>query len=104
MIESELPAPEFEQKQIGNALVRVTLRNNQTARAAWIDADVSPIIGASLANSLDELKHRIVNFAVEHGGKIKATEAMNLMTGPRWGTADRMLRNLAEKGIFQFVS
>jgi ATP-dependent DNA helicase RecG len=103
MIEMDLPEPEFEQKQIGAALVRVTLRNNQDVRKAWVDADVSAIIGAEKGSGLTDIERRAVNFAVEHGGRIKTTEAMNLMTRPRWGTAHRILLALVDKGILREV-
>ena len=52
MVDMELPEPEFEQKQVGAAVVRVTLRNNQAARQTWVDADVSTIIGVERAEEL----------------------------------------------------
>jgi ATP-dependent DNA helicase RecG len=104
MADMNLPEPEFEQKQIGGALVRVTLRNNQHVRKAWIDADVSSIIGPERAAALSDIEKRAINFAAEHEGKIKATDCMNLMTSPRWGTAKKVLERLVEKKIFRFAS
>lgn len=103
MVDMELPEPEFEQKQIDGALVRVTLRNNQHVRKAWVDADVSTIIGPERAKELSEIERRAINFAAEHEGKIKTTECMNLMMRPRWGTAKKILDGLVAKNIFRFV-
>ena len=100
----ELPEPEFEQKQVGAAVVRVTLRNNQAARQTWVDADVSTIIGVGARRNLSDIERRAINFAVEHNKKIKTTEAMKLMTRPRWGSAKKLLDGLQEKGILRFVS
>jgi ATP-dependent DNA helicase RecG len=99
-----LPEPQFEHKSVGNALVRVTLRNNQNVRSQWVDTDVSHIIGEERAQTLTEEETRVINFAVEHGDRIKTTEAMKLMTTPRWGTAQKLLKRLLERGIFRFVS
>jgi predicted HTH transcriptional regulator len=104
LIEMGLPEPEFEHKPVGNALVRVTLRNNRNVRAQWVDRDVSEIIDPELAKSLTDEKRRMINFAVEHGGRIKTTEAMKLMARPRWGTAQKMLKDLEKKGVLRFVS
>ena len=80
------------------------MRNNQEARETWVDADISHLVGADAAKSLGDLERRAINFAAEHGRKIKASEAMNLMPRPRWGTADKLLKGLAERGYFKFVS
>ena len=104
MAEAELPAPEFEQKQIGGAIVRVTLRNNQHARKTWVDADVSSLIGPERAKDLSDIEIRAINFAAEHDGKIKSNDAMKLMSRPRWGSANNILKGLEEKGILRFVS
>ena len=49
-----LPKPEFEQKEINYALVRVTLRNNIAVRKVYVDKDASSIIGAVIAKTLNE--------------------------------------------------
>lgn len=104
MLDSELPEPMFEQKDISGALLRVTLQNNQAARQEWVDADVASIVGDATAKTLDEFDRRIVNFAAEHGGKIKTTQAMNLMQRPRWGTAQKTMQSLVDRKLFEFVS
>jgi ATP-dependent DNA helicase RecG len=104
MIDMDLPAPEFEHKQIGAVAVRITLRNNQEARKTWVDADISHLVGADAAKKLSDLERRAINFAAEHDHKIKASEAMNLIPRPRWGTADKLLRGLVEKKYLKFVS
>jgi hypothetical protein len=104
MAQMALPAPEFEQRQGALPIVRVTLRNNHNLREKWIDADARAVVGSELAEQLSDWERRIVNFAAEHGGKIKTTEAMKLSEKPRWGTADATLEKLAEQGIFRKVS
>lgn len=98
-----LPEPHYEQKQIGDAVVRVTLRNNQNLREKWVDADLSELIGKDMAASLTPLQIRILNFAVEHG-KINTTEAMQFMARPRWHAADRELKKLVKKGLLRYFT
>lgn len=103
MKEMELPAPEFEQKQVGGAIVRVTLRNNHKLRETWVDADVSEVIGPELASRLTDFEKRIVNRIAEHG-KINISEAMKLMPNPRWHTAEAKLLKLTDFGIIKHIS
>ena len=104
MTEMKLPEPQFEQKQIDGALVRVTLRNNQHARVAWVDAEVTAILGADRAKGLTIEERRVVNFAAEHDYKIKSNDAMQLMPGnPRWHTADKLMKRLEGKGLFRQI-
>jgi ATP-dependent DNA helicase RecG len=103
MIDLGLPEPKFEQKQVAGAVVRVTLRNNRDLRTVWVYADVADIIGSEKAASLNDYERRIVNFAAEHG-KINISQAMNLMTKPRWHTAKRYLDKLVADEVFQHVT
>jgi ATP-dependent DNA helicase RecG len=93
----DLPAPEFKQDDVGNILVRVTLRNNIKQRKVWVDADVIEILGAQLAHSLSENEKRSINFCAENG-KISVSDTQRL-TGMTWPAAYKMLKKLAEQGI-----
>jgi len=103
MLAMDLPAPEFEQKQIGNALVRVTLRNNQALRHVWIDRDAAEIVGEAMNKLLSLKEKRCINFVAEHG-KIHVNEAQRLLGEKTWHAARKVLQGLVEKGIFEFVS
>ena len=98
-----MPLPQFEQKQVGGAVVRVTLRIDHNLREKWIDADVSGVIGDEQAASLTDFEKRIVNFTAEHG-RINITDAMKLMPKPRWHTAQNRLMKLEKAGILAHVS
>jgi ATP-dependent DNA helicase RecG len=103
MIDMGLPEPEFTQKQIEGALVRVTLKNNRDLRHKWVDTDVTDIVGEEMVGKLNDYQKRLVNFAAEHG-KINISQAMNLMPKPRWHTAKRHLDKLCEMKILIHVS
>lgn len=103
MRDMNLPAPEFEQKQIGNGIVRVTLRNNQNLRQIWVDTDVSEVIGIDVACTLNDFEKRIVNHIVEYG-TINISEAMQLMPRPRWHTARKVLLKLVDAKIVKHIS
>jgi predicted HTH transcriptional regulator len=97
MRRSDLPEPEFVQQEVGEALVRVTLRNNHRMREKWIDSDAAAVVGPILAKTLSKDENRLINFCAEHGA-IKARQA-ELLTGKTWQTADGILKGLVEKRI-----
>lgn len=103
MLKMELPEPEFEQKEIGNALVRVTLRNNQAQRDVWIDKDASHLVGEAIFKTLSEKERRCINFAAEHGS-INVSEAQRLIEEKTWHGARTVLKGLAQRGLFEYVS
>lgn len=98
MVESGLPEPRWEQKQIGGAVVRVTLKNGFPLRQLWVDSDVSRIIGPERASRCNEFEKRVINFIAEHG-KIQTTQAMNFLPKPRWGTAFAKLKKMVKDGL-----
>lgn len=62
-----LPQPEFEQKQVQNVSVSVTLRNNVKLRTAWVDKDASDLVGKSLWTGLTEHEKRaIINRSIKY--------------------------------------
>lgn len=103
MLAMDLPAPEFEQKQVGNALVRVTLRNNQAARDVWIDKDASDVVGAAMNRLLSVKEKRCINYVAEHGG-INVSESQRLLGEKTWHAGRKVLQDLVQKGIFEYVS
>jgi len=103
MLETQLPEPEFEQKEVGNALVRVTLRNLHNKRRMWIDKDASHLVGESVFSTLSVEEKRCINYAAEHGA-INISEAQRLIGAKTWHAARSLLRELQAKGIFEYVS
>jgi ATP-dependent DNA helicase RecG len=101
MARMSLPAPEFSQKQIGNALVRVTLRNNISHRRMFVDTDAFKVVGEELAQQLDADERRVVNFIAEHG-KINVAQAMKL-TGIRWHTIKSKMLRLVDIGVLTHI-
>lgn len=97
MIKSGLPKPEFTQKEVNYALVRVTLRNNIAVRKVYVDKDVASIIGAAIAPTLSEHELRIINFLAEHK-QISVSQAQRL-TQKSWPASSKLLKGLKEKGI-----
>jgi ATP-dependent DNA helicase RecG len=103
MVASDLPAPEFEQKQIGNAFVRVTLRNNQSLRHEWIDKDATDIVGEAMDKLLSAKERRCINYVADHG-KINVSEAQRLLGEKTWHAGRSVLQGLVTKGILEYVS
>jgi len=103
MAAMSLPAPEFSQKQseVGNAIVRVVLRNNIKQRRAWIDRDVSKIVSEAIASDFNELERRAVNWVAENS-TITISDA-NKLLGLTWPNARRLLLGLAQKKVFQYI-
>lgn len=103
MAEMRLPAPEFCQNQteVGNAIVRVILRNNIKQRRAWIDRDVSKIVSEAIASDFSELEIRAVNWAAEHD-RITVSDA-NKLLNITWQGAKRLLFGLAQRKVFQYI-
>jgi ATP-dependent DNA helicase RecG len=98
-----LPEPEFNQKQseIGNAIVRVTLRNNIKQRRAWIDRDVSKIVSEVIAAGFNEKEIRTVNWVAEHG-KITISDT-NKLLDISFQSANKLLLDLARRKVFQYI-
>jgi ATP-dependent DNA helicase RecG len=96
-----LPKPEFEHKEINYALVRVTLRNNIAVRKVYVDKDVSSIIGAAIAQTLNENERRVINFLAENK-KISVSQVQRI-TGKSWPASSKLLRGLKQMGILNDV-
>jgi len=91
-----LPAPVFEQKQVGFSQVRVTLKNDIEHRREYVDRDAVDVVGEAIAKTLDEIDRRILNYVAEFG-KINVTQARN--QGLRdWHTAKKRLSDYPSEG------
>jgi ATP-dependent DNA helicase RecG len=102
MAAMELPPPEFAQKEIGGAIVRVTLRNNVKERVGWIDKDASDLVGSAVFTDLGTHERRCVNFAAEHK-TINASDVMRL-TQLNWHAAKKLMMSLTKRSIFDYKS
>ena len=99
MFAMDLPDPGFEQKQLVGHLVRVTLRNNVHQRKAWVDREVTEVVGATIVGNLDENQKRFLNFVADHG-EISVSDAQRL-GGLTWPAAKKTLMGLVERGILR---
>lgn len=97
MKDMDLPMPEFKQAEVGHHTVRVTLRNNVDQRKAWVDQDVTDLVGAILAQSLTLDEKRLLNFVAEHG-EISVSDGQRLLGGD-WAATKKKLMRLVDKGI-----
>jgi ATP-dependent DNA helicase RecG len=103
MQERGLPAPEFAQKEIGHALVRVTLRNDIEHRRIWIDKDVSKIVSEAIAAGMSQDQKRIVNWlAASDDGTITINGVVKLL-GIAWQTAQQILFELCRLRVVQYI-
>ena len=101
MEQQGLPLPEFEQKEIQGAVVRVTLRNNIALRRVWVDKDASALVGKALWDKLNDNERRVINFISEHG-KINVSQTQRL-AGKGWVGSKKMLDCLVSKQILDSV-
>ena len=100
MDEAKLPAPEFRQVDAAaTPLVRVVLRNDVRQRRAWVDADVTYVVGDSVMKDLNEDEKRAINFAAEYG-EVSVSDVQRL-TKRSWPSAKRLLTKLVVKKILE---
>lgn len=99
---SELPVPEFSQKEIGHHQVHVTLRNNYEARKTFVDANAAKVIGASIFQSLSEREKLIVNYVAEKG-VVNVSDATRVLQCD-WRTARNALDRLADRAVLERVT
>ena len=97
----QLPKPEFRQSEIGYSIVRVTLQNNIHQRRAWVDQDISQLVGEAIAASLQENEKRVLNWAAEHGS-ISISDAHKLLD-ISWQLARKLLLSLAKRRLLQYI-
>jgi ATP-dependent DNA helicase RecG len=101
MLSADLPVPQFQQKETGYSLVKVTLRNNIKLRKVWVDSEAALVIGAELAKTLDPSELRAVNFIAENR-MANSTQIARLL-GRDWQTAQKMLVRLVGRGVLKHV-
>ena len=94
-----LPEPEFGEKDVSYALVRVTLRNSIKQRMVWIDSEVSPIVGEAISKLLTDHERRVINFLAENE-TINVSQVQRL-TQRSWPSAKKLLEHLAEMGLLE---
>jgi predicted HTH transcriptional regulator len=100
MIASNLPKPEFEQKEINSGSVRVTLRNDIKHRRVWVDKDASALLGAAISATLSPDELKVVNFIAEYGD-ISVSQAQRLTGRKTWQSSKKLLLGLKEKNILE---
>jgi ATP-dependent DNA helicase RecG len=103
MLAMNLPAPEFSQKEIGSAIVRVTFHNNRNQRKEWMDKDASHLVGEELFSRLTEQEKRCINYAAEYG-TIKATDAQRIIDAKTWHSGNKILSGLVDQDILEYHS
>ena len=102
MAASNLPRPEFAQKQTqsGYNAVRVTLRNNIKLRKLWIDSAAGRVLQPQSWRDLSPTELRILNYVAEHGS-INVTQGQKLVaaSGMRWQRVKKILTAMVERGL-----
>jgi ATP-dependent DNA helicase RecG len=101
MAAMSLPAPTFEQKDVGSALVKVTLQNGIEQRKVWIDSEATTVVEASIFKTLDANERRVINFIAE-SGTINVSQVQRL-TQMNWPRSNKLLKKLVERGILTHV-
>jgi ATP-dependent DNA helicase RecG len=99
MIEANLPAPEFLQKQIGSHQVHVTLKNNIEHRKTFLNPNVAELVGGALYSALTEQEKVLINFGAEKT-MVSVSDASRII-GKDWPTAKAILEGLVERRIFE---
>lgn len=94
MQEAGLPTPIFEQKEVGQAFVRVTLKNNLKVRTR---------IGANADSRLSDNQRLIVLHCIDHG-KVNVSEVQSMLSITNWASAKKELEDLRLAGLLDFIS
>lgn len=97
MEKSGLPAPVFSQKELGNVLVQVILKNDAEHRRIYVDSQAYRVLGATLSKALNENEKRIINFVAENR-TINVTQTGNIINR-RWQFCKKLLTGLVDRGI-----
>ncbi len=97
MLEANLPAPEFAQKEVGPHQVHVVLRNNIEARKEFVDSGALKIIGQTVYEQLSQDEKQVINFIAEKNA-INVSDANRLLHRD-WHTAKKILESLVVRGI-----
>ena len=97
MLEANLPAPEFAQKEVGPHQVHVVLRNNIEARKEFVDSGALKIIGQTVYEQLSKDEKQVINFIAEKNA-INVSDANRLLHRD-WHTAKKILESLVTRGI-----
>lgn len=97
---SDLPDPEFRQKEIGHSVVRVVLRNNIKQRKVLIDSGIAAsIISPEIYTTLSEDERSVINHLAEHK-TINTSQAVRV-TGKGWKSAHKLLLRLTGLDILR---
>jgi ATP-dependent DNA helicase RecG len=96
-----LPKPEFIQKEINQDIVQVTLRNNIAVRKVFVDKVASSIIGATLAQTLNEDELRVINFLAENN--LISVSQVQRLTAKSWPASSKLLKGLKERRILEDI-
>ena len=100
MIDWNLPEPAFSQEAIHGVAVRVTLRNDHSARKRSTDKDVAAYCGVEQWQSLGDHEIAIVGYAFRNK-QIHVAEAARI-TGRTWNTSKKDLDRLVTRGLLAF--
>ena len=103
MSAANLPPPEFTQRRTENVSVLCTLRNNVADRSNSLDSDAYKRLGEMVAFSLTKDERLIVNYVMDHG-KVNVSGALRILQTTRWHTARKLLMDLVDRGILDYIS
>ena len=101
MLENDLPAPEFTQRDDGNHWVKVVLRNNVEHRKVWLDSHAKGLVGEVAFAKLNEHEIRIINYAAEFR-RVTVSDVQRI-TGKSWPASRKLLEGLDAKEILREV-
>lgn len=102
MLESELPAPEFSQKDLDLCQVHVRLRNDVESMRAFAQEDVAASIGVAIFESLSKEEKVILN-VIHVKEKLSVNDVVRVI-GKDWRKCKQILEGLRNKGILDLKS
>jgi ATP-dependent DNA helicase RecG len=97
MLDANLPAPKFLQKQVGTFQVSVTLENDQEHRKLSVRAEAAAGIDPDIYASLSESEKMIANYLTDHA-RLSVNDA-GLIVVKDWRTTKAILDGLVEKKV-----
>jgi ATP-dependent DNA helicase RecG len=99
MRQANLPDPIFDQKEVGNIKIIVTLKNNVEHRKFYVRSEAAYAINPEIFESLSESEKMVVNYLADKQ-RINVRDT-GLLIGKDWRGADAVLKSLQSKKIIE---
>lgn len=102
MAVANLPAPRFQQKEVGSHQVHVTLQNDVAHTQSFIDGELTARLGKNLSALFSKEEKMIINYFAIHPS-INVSDASRLLYC-NWHTAKKKLEGLVTRQVLSWIT